>query len=73
MRADMARHDAGEQIIGAAWRRADDEADLLAAVEICDVVGAGWNGGEKPRHCEERSDEAIQADPPRWIASLRSQ
>ena len=39
MRADMARHDAGEQIIGAARRRADDEADLLAAVEVRDVVG----------------------------------
>ena len=25
------------------------------------------------RHCEERSDEAIQAVPPLWIASLRSQ
>ena len=74
MRADMARHDAGEQIIGAARRRADDEADLLAAVEVFDVVGGvGRGGGEKPRHCEERSDEAIQAEPPSWIASLRSQ
>jgi hypothetical protein len=25
------------------------------------------------RHCEERGDEAIQAAPQRWIASLRSQ
>jgi hypothetical protein len=28
----------------------------------------GTNG-----HCEERSDEAIQAEPRSWIASLRSQ
>jgi hypothetical protein len=31
---------------------------------------------EAPRHCEERSDEAIQEDMERWrswIASLRSQ
>ena len=39
MRADMARHDAGEQIISAARRRADDETDLLAAIKTCDVVG----------------------------------
>ena len=39
MRADMARHDAGEQIVSAARRRTDDEADLLAAVKVCDVVG----------------------------------
>jgi hypothetical protein len=32
---------------------------------FCDVA---------PRHCEERSDEAIQQPaPPGWIASLRSQ
>ena len=41
MRRHVARHDAGEQVVGAARRRADDEADLLAAVEVCDVVG-GW-------------------------------
>ena len=47
MRADMARHDAGEQVVGAARRRADDEADLFATVEICDVVGgARRRGGE---------------------------
>jgi hypothetical protein len=28
---------------------------------------------KQPRHCEERSDEAIQTAPPDWIASLRSQ
>src|SRR6202044_172834 len=67
MRTDMARHEAGEQIVGAARRRADDEAELLAAVKVRDV--AGGMGGDEPRHCEERSDEAIQAEPPNWIAS----
>ena len=43
MRRHMARHDAGEQVVSAARRRADDETDLLAAVEVCDVAGGvGW-------------------------------
>jgi hypothetical protein len=41
-------------------------------------LAAGAGGGPGSRHCEERSDEAIQwaevrVSDVRWIASLRSQ
>ena len=60
MRADMARHDAGEQIVSAARRRADDEADLLAAVEVFDVVGGvGRGGGEERQKQREKTQRVI--------------
>jgi hypothetical protein len=39
------------------------------------VLPAGFSDRhvQTARHCEERSDEAIQTAPPDWIASLRSQ
>ena len=59
MRAQVTGDNAGKQIVSAARRRADDEADLLAAIKARHVFGRlGLHGGnerkkqrdEKPSH-----------------------
>ena len=56
MRPEMARDRAGIDVIATADRGRDDEAKLLATVEVADVVGTG-TGIEEQREGERGGAE----------------
>src|SRR5262245_54269306 len=50
----VARDDAREQVVASAHRRADEHAQLLAAVEVGDVLRARRGGGSEQRQQNKR-------------------
>jgi hypothetical protein len=54
MFAKMPRHKPRIQIVSTAGTVADDNADLIVAVEICDRIRKGARPGNDKGHCDYR-------------------